>query len=158
MAFSPPEYCRLFAFKRRPTKRGSRAPQDPPPPLATPLKTHYFSHTHIIYLPPRFIKTLWIETLMNQLPQANKDIWKINIAITVTSFLLTLWNLSISFTYSYVRFEWYHRTGLNNPDNKKTIYCACFGSLIWTNFGFFPLLYRILCCPGVIGSWLPRLS
>ena len=34
MAFSPPEYCRLFA-QRRPTKGGSRAPQDLP--LATPL-------------------------------------------------------------------------------------------------------------------------
>ena len=28
-------------LKRRPTKGGSRAPQDPPPPLATPL--YYFS-------------------------------------------------------------------------------------------------------------------
>ena len=35
MAFSPPGYYRLFA-QRRPTKGGSRAPQDLPP-LATPL-------------------------------------------------------------------------------------------------------------------------
>ena len=29
-------------LKRRPTKGGSRAPQDPPPPLATPLKADHF--------------------------------------------------------------------------------------------------------------------
>ena len=31
-AFSPPEYCRLFAQKKA-YQGGSRAPQDPPPPL-----------------------------------------------------------------------------------------------------------------------------
>ena len=36
MAFSPPEYCRLFAQKKA-YQGGSRAPQDPPP-LATPLR------------------------------------------------------------------------------------------------------------------------
>ena len=36
MAFSPPEYCRLFAQKKAcQGGGGSRAPQDPP--LATPL-------------------------------------------------------------------------------------------------------------------------
>ena len=34
MAFSPPEYCRLFAQKKAYQEGGSRAPQDPP---ATPL-------------------------------------------------------------------------------------------------------------------------
>ena len=33
--FSPPEYCRLFAQKRL-TKRRSRAPRTPPPPLLRP--------------------------------------------------------------------------------------------------------------------------
>ena len=31
---------RFRLLKRRPTKGGSRAPQDPPPPLATPLSIH----------------------------------------------------------------------------------------------------------------------
>ena len=31
MAFSPPEYCRLFAQKKA-YQGGSRAPQEPPPP------------------------------------------------------------------------------------------------------------------------------
>ena len=39
MAFSPPKYCRLFAQKKA-CQEGSRAPQDPPPPLATPLSIH----------------------------------------------------------------------------------------------------------------------
>ena len=30
MAFSPPEYCRLFAQKKAYEGGGSRAPQDPP--------------------------------------------------------------------------------------------------------------------------------
>ena len=50
MAFSPPEYCRLFAEKKAyQGGGGSRAPQDPPP-LATPL--YYFSKpnlNHIIF-------------------------------------------------------------------------------------------------------------
>ena len=36
MAFSLPEYCRLFALTKA-YQGGSRAPQDPPPPVATPL-------------------------------------------------------------------------------------------------------------------------
>ena len=38
MAFSPPEYCRLFAQKTWPTEGESRAPQDlPPPPSYAPV-------------------------------------------------------------------------------------------------------------------------
>ena len=36
MAFSPPEYCRLFAQKKA-YQGGSRVPQEPPPP-AMPLE------------------------------------------------------------------------------------------------------------------------
>ena len=55
---------------------------------------------------------------------------------------------STSLNHVHVRFAWCHCIEVNIPDNiKKKIDCACFGSNIRTNFGFFPLLYRIVCCP-----------
>ena len=41
MAFSPPEYWRLFAQKKA-YQGGVKGTQDPPPPLATPLKADHF--------------------------------------------------------------------------------------------------------------------
>ena len=84
---------------------------------------------------------------MNQLPQANKDIWKINIAI-YNGHLVSAYTLE-SLNLIHVRFARYHRAGLNTPDNKKTIYWACFGSFIRTNFGFFSAIVQ--------NSVLPRL-
>ena len=77
---------------------------------------------------------------MNQLPQANKDIWKINIAI-YNGHLVSAYTLE-SLNLIHVRFARYHRAGLNTPDNKKTIYWACFGSFIRTNFGFFSAIVQ----------------
>ena len=35
---------------------------------------------------------------------------------------------------------------LGTPDNKKTIDCECLPSYVRQNFGFFPLLTRIVYC------------
>ena len=44
MAFSPPEYCRLFAQKKAYQEGGSRAPQDPP--SYAPVTTEHLCHEH----------------------------------------------------------------------------------------------------------------
>ena len=54
MAFSPPEYCRLFA-QRRPTTGGSRAPQDSPPPSYASLKEGIFSFIKNGHALPRIL-------------------------------------------------------------------------------------------------------
>ena len=69
-------------LKTRPTKGGSRAPQDPPPPLATPLKAEnettcsngWFDFLHLINLIERTTSLFHVYTVPVNAPHLHKNV------------------------------------------------------------------------------------